>query len=194
MAEIIKMVTDLKFVHLNDIKKNPDNAKMHSKKQVLELAKIIQHYGFLRPAIIDSDNNLIAGHCRLDAMVLLGRDSMPCLVADGLTKKQKAQLAISHNKTAETPLDMSIVLDEVRQLQELGFDIDLTAYTMKEVIPREKDEKILPKYDQEKPHPISMAFMPDEHKKISSRVSVLMEARNKDSIEDLILELINENI
>ena len=44
-----------------------NNAKIHTEEQVTKIASCIREFGFLSPALIDKDNNIIAGHGRVMA-------------------------------------------------------------------------------------------------------------------------------
>ena len=54
------------------------NAKLHPLRQVKKIAMSIEQYGFNVPVIIDSQNEIIAGHGRLLAAKLLKMDMVPC--------------------------------------------------------------------------------------------------------------------
>ena len=50
----------------------PRNARTHSKKQIRQIADLIQRFGFTNPVLIDQDNTILAGHGRVAAAQLLG--------------------------------------------------------------------------------------------------------------------------
>lgn len=52
------------------------------------VANSIKEFGFKVPIVIDSENNVVCGHTRLKAAKKLKMDSVPCVIADDLTKKQ----------------------------------------------------------------------------------------------------------
>jgi ParB-like chromosome segregation protein Spo0J len=49
---------------ISQIKPNSQNAKMHSAKQVRQIANSITVFGFTSPLLISDDGELIAGHGR----------------------------------------------------------------------------------------------------------------------------------
>lgn len=55
------------------------NARIHSPKQVRQLAPGIETLGFINPVIIDAENRILAGHGRVAAAQLLGLRRVPCL-------------------------------------------------------------------------------------------------------------------
>jgi len=54
-------------IPINELKPYPKNNKQHPPEQVKRIADSIKAYGFNVPILIDKDNNIIAGHGRLEA-------------------------------------------------------------------------------------------------------------------------------
>src|SRR6188472_45876 len=48
------------------------NARTHSRKQIRQIANSIQKFGFTNPVMIGDDDEIIAGHGRVEAAKLLG--------------------------------------------------------------------------------------------------------------------------
>jgi len=48
------------------------NARTHSKKQIRQIGRSIERFGFTNPVLISDDNEIIAGHGRVEAAKLLG--------------------------------------------------------------------------------------------------------------------------
>lgn len=44
----------------------PNNARTHSKKQLKQLARSIERFGFVNPVLISDDFEIIAGHGRVE--------------------------------------------------------------------------------------------------------------------------------
>ena len=55
------------------------NARTHSKKQIRQIADSIRRFGFTSPVLISDDDEIIAGHGRVEASRLLGMESVPTL-------------------------------------------------------------------------------------------------------------------
>ena len=53
------------------------NARTHSKRQIRQIAKSIQRFGFCNPVLIDNQRQIVAGHGRVAAARLLGIDQIP---------------------------------------------------------------------------------------------------------------------
>ena len=43
------------------------NARTHSKRQIKQIARSIEEFGFTVPVLIDENDNVLAGHGRLEA-------------------------------------------------------------------------------------------------------------------------------
>lgn len=111
------------------IKPYERNAKMHSPDQVDKIANSINEFGFISPCLIDKDYNLIAGHGRLMAVKKLGYKTIPCLFIEGLSEEQRKAYILADNKLTELgDWDISIVCEELKELEVGGFDISLTGF------------------------------------------------------------------
>lgn len=61
------------------LRPSPRNARIHSKKQIRQIADSIEKFGFTNPVLIGDDDEIIAGHGRVEAAELLGLHSVPTL-------------------------------------------------------------------------------------------------------------------
>jgi len=59
------------------LRPNSGNARTNSIKQIRQIAASIEKFGFNNPALISDDNEIIAGHGRVEAAKLLGWKSVP---------------------------------------------------------------------------------------------------------------------
>jgi len=105
------------WVNPNELKAYPRNAKIHPPQQVKLLAKSIQTNSFINPIIIDVNNEIIAGHCRLEAAIWLGLKEIPTICADHLTPEQVMAYRLADNKLAElAEWDKSLLAIELKQI------------------------------------------------------------------------------
>ena len=51
----------------HELRPRADNAKVHSPQQIKKLEKSIKRFGFLNPVLISDDDEIIAGHGRVEA-------------------------------------------------------------------------------------------------------------------------------
>lgn len=105
------------------------NARTHSEAQVTQLARSIEQFGFTNPVLIDAANSIIAGHGRVMAAKQLGMATVPCLRVDWLTEAQQRAYVLADNQLAlQAGWDEDLLALELRDLQDLNFDMDLIGF------------------------------------------------------------------
>jgi hypothetical protein len=105
------------------------NSRTHSDEQVAQIAASIKEFGFTNPVLVDGDNGIIAGHGRVLAARKLGMDTVPVVELSHLSDAQKRAYIIADNKLAlNAGWDDEMLALEFAELQELGFDLDLTGF------------------------------------------------------------------
>lgn len=110
------------------------NSRTHSDSQVAEIAASIKELGFLNPVIVDGDNGIIAGHGRVMAAQKLGLEEVPVIEASHLTDAQRRAYIIADNRLAlDAGWDDEMLRVEFAELEELGFDLDLTGFEPGEI-------------------------------------------------------------
>src|SRR3990167_714875 len=123
-----------KNVNIKDLIKYSSNSRTHSDEQIDQVYKSIQEFGFTNPLLIDENNGIIAGHCRLEAANRLGLGEVPCIVLDGLSEAQKIAYVIADNKLAlNAGWDLDILRDEFGKLKNFDFDLSLTGFGIDEL-------------------------------------------------------------
>ena len=78
-----------------------NNARTHSKKQLKQIARSIEHFGFVNPVLIDEDLRIIAGHGRVEAAKMLGLREVPTVRLSNLSPAQRRAYVIADNRLAE---------------------------------------------------------------------------------------------
>ena len=119
-----------------ELKPYARNARIHSPKQIAEMAASIQAFGFNSPVLIDKDNGIVAGHGRVEAAKLLGLAAVPTIRLEQLTEPQKRAYILADNKLAEKAgWDREILAIELQHLMaiEVDFDISATGFEMPEI-------------------------------------------------------------
>ena len=133
-------IADLRQVPVNQLKPYQANAKIHGKEQVEKLKASINEFGFLSPCLIDRENNIIAGHGRVEAAKALGMDEVPCLYLEDLTEEQRRAYILADNKLTELgEWDRDILSAELAALRDEGFNIELTGFSIDDIIIEEID-------------------------------------------------------
>src|ERR1700679_3493432 len=72
------------------LKPDPRNPSVHSDKQVRQIAKSIESFGFNVPLLIDDEKKVIAGHGGLLAAGRLGWEAVPAIRLSHLTESQRS--------------------------------------------------------------------------------------------------------
>lgn len=109
------------------------NARTHSDSQVSKVAASIKEFGFINPVIVDKNDGIIAGHCRVLAAKKLNMDKVPTLLVDHLTEAQKKAYMLADNRIAlDSDWDEELLKLEIEELKSLDFDISLTGFDLKE--------------------------------------------------------------
>ena len=65
------------------------NARTHTDEQVTKVAASIREFGWTNPILVDGQNGIVAGHCRLLAAKKLGLTRVPVIELAYLTEAQK---------------------------------------------------------------------------------------------------------
>ena len=105
----MRIVSDIALQPVIALRANPHNARTHSKKQVRQIANSIEAFGFVNPLIADDSLELIAGHGRLQAAILLGLDQVPVIQLSDLTERRnesfRLQITASQKMRDGTSVD-----------------------------------------------------------------------------------------
>jgi hypothetical protein len=110
------------------------NSRTHSEEQVAQIAGSIKEFGFTNPVLVGADNDIIAGHGRVMAARKMGLDEVPCIRLGHLTEAQKKAYVIADNKLAlNAGWDDEMLKVEMRELEEMGFDLALTGFDEEEI-------------------------------------------------------------
>jgi ParB-like chromosome segregation protein Spo0J len=80
---------------------DPQNPRLHSRKQVRQIAKSIASFGFNVPVLIDAEHSVIAGHGRVLAAKELGWSEVPVIAIEHLDAAQRRAFAIADNRLTE---------------------------------------------------------------------------------------------
>ena len=104
------------------------NPRTHSDKQIRQIAESIRVFGFNNPVLIDRNDEIIAGHGRVDAAKLLGLESVPTIRLEHLSEDEKRAYILADNKLAEkSGWDREILAIELQNLIEMETDFSITA-------------------------------------------------------------------
>jgi ParB-like nuclease domain len=116
------------YLPLDRVRPDPGNARRHSEKQIRQIARSIETFGFNVPILVDGGGNVVAGHGRLAAARRLGRSEIPTIRLEHLTEAQKRAFRIADNRLAEVAeWDDRRLGEELKALAGVELDFDLEA-------------------------------------------------------------------
>lgn len=126
----------IKNISPDKLKSYKNNARTHSKKQITQIARSIESFGFTNPILVDQEGMVIAGHGRLEAAKKLGMKEIPTIRLDHLSEEDKKAYILADNKLAEkSGWDKELLRIELGSLIEFdtGFDLTLTGFETPEI-------------------------------------------------------------
>jgi ParB-like chromosome segregation protein Spo0J len=126
----------LEHIAPSKLKPHPQNARVHSPKQIRQIADSIQRFGFTACVLIDENNTILAGHGRVAAAQLLKLSGVPCRRIENMTDVEKRAYVLADNKLAlNATWDEEILAGELQGLlaEDLDFDISLTGFSIPEI-------------------------------------------------------------
>lgn len=117
------------------LKASARNARTHSKKQIRQIARSIERFGFTNPVLIDEGDQIIAGHGRVAAALQLGLRQVPVLRLSHLSALDKRAYVLADNRLAEKAgWDREVLALELGELCELLTDeINVTGFETGEI-------------------------------------------------------------
>ena len=171
---------NIKNIAVKDLIPYEKNTKKHDDVQINNVAESIKQYGFVQPIVIDKNNVVVIGHCRLLAAKKLKMQEVPCVCVEDLTEEQVKALRIVDNKSNESPWDFDFLADELADLDLSDFDFDFgidTEYEDEDY----SDEFSLKDGDREPIQNMTFTFSDDEAEIIKEAIS---EMKKTDKFKD----------
>jgi DNA modification methylase len=132
------MSTALEVTYLptTSLKPHPKNPRVHTDKQVGQIAQSIEAFGFNVPILVDDRHNIVAGHGRLLAARKLGWNTVPVIRLNHLTESQYSAFLIADNRLTEnSSWDERLLGEQLKVLSELelDFDLEVTGFEIAEI-------------------------------------------------------------
>lgn len=118
---------EIKQRNIGEITPYLKNAKEHPEDQIQKIANSIKEFGFNQPIVVDAEDVIIVGHGRYEAAKKLGMETVPVFTAS-LSETQAKAYRLADNKLNESKWDMGLVMEEIKELELEGIDINLTGF------------------------------------------------------------------
>lgn len=112
------------------LKPNPDNPKLHNRKQRRAIEASIRRFGFIVPIVIDDENRIVAGHGRWEAAKEAGLDEVPVIRVKFMSDADRRAFALAENRLSEMGgWDDALLKKELGALFDQGYDLEITGFS-----------------------------------------------------------------
>ncbi len=111
-----------------------NNARTHTEEQIEELVNSIKDFGFNDPIECGEDGVIIRGHARAQAAVKVGLSTVPTVTLQGMDENSRKAYILAANRIAQNAgWDASLLKIELQDLEDVGFNLELTGFTQDEI-------------------------------------------------------------
>jgi DNA modification methylase len=126
----------IEYLPVASLRPDPKNARLHSDKQVRQIARSIEAFGFNVPVLVDANSQVMAGHGRLRACEILGISQVPVIRLEHLSEHQRRAFLIADNRLTENAeWDDRLLGEQLKILSEveLVFTLETTGFEMGQI-------------------------------------------------------------
>jgi DNA modification methylase len=126
----------VRWIPLAELQPCASNPRIHSRRQIAQIARSIETFGFVVPVLLDAGGQVLAGHGRMAAAKLLGCTEVPAISLDHLTDAQAKAFMIADNRLTEnSEWDDQLLAEHLRELSnlELDFSVEVTGFDVGEI-------------------------------------------------------------
>src|SRR6516165_1019137 len=108
--------------------------RRYKARQVRKLAKSVDSFGFVLPILIDEADRVVGGWALVLAAQRLGLTEIPAITVMDLSELELRALRLALNRLSEDGAwDKQELAFELKELIDLGFEIDLTGFEIAEI-------------------------------------------------------------
>lgn len=129
MNDVVMAALNVELWDIDKLAAYEKNPYTHPRRQVEQIAKSIQAFGFNKAIVVNTDGVIIAGHGGLLAARDLGLPQVPVVRADHLSPDMQDGYRIADNQIATNALlDLTAMDEEVKKLNLAGLEMDLLGF------------------------------------------------------------------
>ena len=119
---------------IEQIKPYKRHPRIHNKRQIEKLKRLIRHFGQVVPVVVDRHRVLVDGHAVWTAMRELGSDEIAAVVVANRRDPEIKALRLALNRIPEDAgWDDERLRKELKTLVKLSFDLELTGFETVEI-------------------------------------------------------------
>ncbi len=126
----------IEYLPVASLRLDPKNARLHSDKQLQQIARSIEAFGFNVPVLVDANSRVLAGHGRVRACEILRIDQVPVIRLEHLSEHQRRAFMLADNRLTEnSEWDGRLLGEQLKILSEaeLDFNLEATGFEMGEI-------------------------------------------------------------
>src|SRR5580700_8559105 len=117
------------YLPVHAVKPYARSARIHSPKQRRKLSALLRKFGQVAPIIVDDDHVIVDGHAIYAGLVELGFDEIAAVVVRNRDPAEIRALRLALNRLPrDTRWDRGVLRDELQDLLDLGFEMELTGF------------------------------------------------------------------
>lgn len=103
-------------------------------KQLNKLIRSVQTVGWTNPIITDEHGNVLCGHGRLTAAIMMGLAEVPTIELSHMTEAQKRAYILADNRIAEEAgWSKALLKTELQGVIDLGYEAELSGFDTLEI-------------------------------------------------------------
>jgi DNA modification methylase len=127
---------EITYRRIRELRLDPKNPRTHTPRQIRQIARSIDQFGFNVPILVDAALKVIAGHGRVMACQQLGWREVPTIALEHLSDAQAKAFAIADNRLTEnSKWDERLLAQQLQELSllDLDFNLEVTGFDMGEI-------------------------------------------------------------
>ena len=149
----------LKYVPVDKLKENPDNARVHG-SEIENLVNSVDRFGFADVIKVDKNYKIIAGHGRLMAAKANGMTEVPVIVLPFDEDESKAFALIDNSTSDSSTWDMDKRDEQIDYLKGLGWEMGNFGFEMPDFgdfLPKMPEKELEVELPDPEPQPVTPA-------------------------------------
>ena len=124
----------VEYAPIATLKPYANNPRTHSRRQIAQIARAIEQFGFTNPVLVDDELMILAGHGRVKAAGKLRLKEVPIVRLSHMSEADKRAYIIADNKLAEKAgWDTAVLALELQGLIDLGYETEITGFEIAEI-------------------------------------------------------------
>jgi hypothetical protein len=132
----LKSQLEVVYRSVDELTLNSKNPRLHSKRQIRQIARSIKNFGFNVPVLVDANLNVIAGHGRVLATRELNQKVIPTISIEHLPPEKIRAFLIADNKICENAdWNEELLAEHFVELSalDLNFSLDVTGFEISQI-------------------------------------------------------------